>query len=408
MGNWLLRARQVLTGTDDEPIADGAVRVRGRVIAEVGPARTLGQEPGEEVMAFPEGTLLPGLIDCHEHLNGHDRYAIGDASVDAPDTMLTLVGAYHTRRLLNIGVTTARTVGAQGQIDFVIRRAIREGYIEGPRLFCAGQNLIMTGGHGVAAGIEVDGPDEARKAARKQIKAGADLIKMMASGGVGITREGEEPSQPELTVAEMAAAVEAAHSAGIRTTAHADGVPGIRHALEAGIDCIEHGIFLGPDEAKFMAEHDVALVPTLSTMQGIYEHGLEYGMPESWIPIARDILEPHRASFQAALDAGVLFATGTDGFGDIVDEMQLFTSFGLSPYRAIQAATRDAALVLSPRPSFGVLETGKSADVIAVAGDPLQSLDQLRQIRFVMLQGMVKRTPEEMDAVAAREQLACC
>jgi imidazolonepropionase-like amidohydrolase len=206
----------------------------------------------------------------------------------------------------------------------------------------------------------------------------------------------------------MAAAVEAAHSAGIRTTAHADGVPGIRHALEAGIDCIEHGIFLGPDEARFMAEHDIALVPTLSTMQGIYEHGVEYGMPESWIPIARDILEPHRASFQAALDAGVLFATGTDGFGDIVDEMQLFTTFGLSAYRAIQAATRDAALVLSPRPNFGVLETGKSADVVAVAGDPLESLDHLRQIRFVMLQGVVKRTPEEMDAVAARERLACC
>ena len=162
---------------------------------------------------------------------------------------------------------------------------------------------------------------------------------MMASGGFGITQEGEVPSQPELTVAEMAAAVDAAHNAGLRTTAHADGVPGIRHALEAGIDCIEHGIFLGPDEARFMAQHDVALVPTLSTMQGIYEHGLEYSMPESWIPIARDILEPHRASFQAALDAGVLCATGTDGFGDIVDEMQLFTTFGLSSYRAIQAAT---------------------------------------------------------------------
>ncbi|MCC7023962.1 MAG: amidohydrolase family protein, partial [Thermomicrobiales bacterium] len=264
----------------------------------------------------------------------------------------------------------------------------------------------MTGGHGVAAGIEVDGPDEARKAARQQIKAGADLIKMMASGGVGITREGEEPSQPELTVAEMAAAVDAAHNAGLRTTAHADGVPGIRNALEAGIDCIEHGIFLGPDEARFMADHNVALVPTLSTMQGIYEHGLEYGMPASWIPMAHDILEPHRASFQAALDAGVLFATGTDGFGDLIDEIIAFASFGLSPYRAIQAATRDAALVISPHPQFGILEPGKSADIIAVAGDPLQSLDQLRQVRFVMLEGAVKRTAEELDAVAARERLS--
>ena len=408
MGNWLLRASQVLSGSDDGPIAKGAVRVRGGMIEEVGPAEMLGQKPEEQVLEFPDGTLLPGLIDCHEHLNGHDRYAIGDASVDASDTMLALVGVFHTRRLLNSGITTARVVGAEGQIDLVIRRAIREGYIEGPRLFCAGRNLIMTGGHGIAAGIEVDGPDEARKAARQQIKAGADLIKMMASGGVGITREGEEPTQPELTVAEMAAAVEAAHNAGIRTTAHADGVPGIRNALEAGIDCIEHGIFLGPAEARYMAEHNVALVPTLSTMQGIFEHGVDYGMPESWIPIARDILEPHRASFQAALDAGVLFATGTDGFGDIVDEMQIFTSFGLSPYRAIQAASRDAALIISPHPNFGVLAPGMSADIIAVAGDPLQSLERLRQVRFVMLQGAVKRTPEEFDAMAAREQLSCC
>jgi imidazolonepropionase-like amidohydrolase len=263
----------------------------------------------------------------------------------------------------------------------------------------------MTGGHGQAAGIEVDGPDEARKAARKQIKAGADFIKMMASGGVGITREGEEPTQPEMTVEEMAAAIGAAHSAGLRTAAHADGVPGIRNALEAGIDCIEHGIYLGPDEARFMAEHGVALVPTLSTMQGIYEHGLEYGMPESWIPIACDILEPHRQSFQAALDAGVHFATGTDGFGEMVDEMKLFTTFGLSPYRAIQAATRDAALVISPHPDFGVLAPGRSADIIAVEGNPLESLDQLRQVRSVMLAGKFKRTPQELEAVAARERL---
>jgi imidazolonepropionase-like amidohydrolase len=405
MGNWLLRASQVLTGDDDNPIRDGAVRVRDGRIEAVGAASALGNEPGEEVLEFPDGTLLPGLIDCHEHLNGHDRYAIGDASVDASDVMMALVATYHTRRLIKSGVTTARIIGSQGQIDLTVRRAIREGYVEGPRLFCAGQNLIMTGGHGQAAGIEVDGPDEARKAARKQIKAGADFIKMMASGGVGITREGEEPTQPEMTVEEMAAAIGAAHSAGLRTAAHADGVPGIRNALEAGIDCIEHGIYLGPDEARFMAEHGVALVPTLSTMQGIYEHGLEYGMPESWIPIACDILEPHRQSFQAALDAGVHFATGTDGFGEMVDEMKLFTTFGLSPYRAIQAATRDAALVISPHPDFGVLAPGKSADIIAVEGNPLESLDQLRQVRLVMLAGKFKRTPQELEAVAARERL---
>jgi len=406
MGNWLLRAGQILTGEDAAPIADGAIRIRDNAIVEVGPASQLGTQADEQTWDFPDGTLLPGLIDCHEHLNGHDKYAIGDDSVDAPDTILTLVAAHHCRRLINSGVTTTRIVGSQGQLDFMVRRAIKEGYIEGPRLFCAGQPIIMTGGHGQSAGIEVDGPDEARKAARKQIKAGADLIKMMASGGVGITREGEEPSQPELTVPEMAAAIDAAHFAGLRTTAHADGVPGIRNALEAGIDCIEHGIYMGPHEAKIMAERGVALVPTLSTMQGIYEHGIEYGMPESWIPMARDILEPHRESFQAALDAGVLYATGTDGFGDMIDEIKLFTTFGIAPYRAIQAATRDAAKVITAHPSFGSVSPGKSADIIAVAGDPLASLDRLRQVQFVMLQGTIMRTPDEFAAIAAREAVA--
>ena len=138
MGSWLLRASQVLTGDDDPPIKDGAVRVREGKIEAVGTASELGSQSDERVFEFPDGTLLPGLIDCHEHLNGHDKYAIGDASVDASDVMLALVATYHTRRLLNSGVTTSRIIGSQGQIDLLVRRAIREGYVEGPRLFCAG------------------------------------------------------------------------------------------------------------------------------------------------------------------------------------------------------------------------------------------------------------------------------
>lgn len=241
------------------------------------------------------------------------------------------------------------------------------------------------------SGIEVDGADEARKAVRLQMKAGADFIKIVASGGVGITRPGEEPSQPELTVEEMSAAVDAAHSAGKRVTAHADGVPGIQNAIDAGVDCIEHGIYLTRAQAEQMAERGIALVPTLSTMVGIYERGIEYGMPGSWIPIAEAVLEPHRESFQNALDAGVHFATGTDGFGDIVEEIRLFTTFGLDNHRAIQAATRDAALVCSPRPDFGTLEPGKTADLLAVTGDPLQAVEALRRVRLVTVDGMVVR-----------------
>ena len=388
----LLRAPLVLTALDMEPIRDGAVRVRGGEIVAVDTASRLGVEDGERSWDFPDGTLLPGLIDAHEHLSGHDRYAIGDPSVQESDMMYALVGTFHCRRLLDEGITTVRIPGAPGGIDFMIRRAIREGYVEGPRLICAGRNLSMTGGHGSEVGVGIDGPIEARKMAREQLKAGADFLKLVASGGVGITREGEEPSQPELTVEEMRAAVEVMHYAGRRATAHADGVPGISNALEAGVDCLEHGIYMTAAHAHYMAEHGVALVPTLSTMHGIYEHGVEYGMPESSIPIAEAILEPHRQSFQHALDAGVLFAAGTDGFGELVTEIELFATFGMSPYRAIQAATRDAALVIGPDARYGALEAGRSADVIAVEGDPLESLGQLRQVRFVMAEGVVRRS----------------
>ena len=388
MSEKLLRGRQVLTGGDEPPIPNGGIRVRGSKIVAVGPADDI-REPEDEVFDFGEATLLPGLIDCHEHLSGHDRYAIGDPSVVEPAMMYALVGTYHARRLVKIGVTTARIPGAPGHIDLMIRRGIQEGYLLGPKMVCAGELIVMTGGHGSMWGAEVDGPWEARKAARAQLKAGADFVKIVASGGVGITRVGERPSQPELSVVEMAAAADAVHSADRRITAHADGVPGISNALEAGVDCIEHGIYLNDDHAKFMADNGVALVPTLSTMQGIYHHGLEYGMPEIWIPIAEAILEPHLESFRHALDAGVRFATGTDGFGDIVDEMILFTTFGLSNYRALQSATRDAALVISPHPDFGVLEAGMAADVIAVDGDPMDDLEVLRSVRFVMIDGEV-------------------
>jgi len=394
MSDQIIVGSQVLTARDEPPIANGAVRVSGSTIVEVGPFDAAEVTPDDLVIDLGDVTLLPGLIDCHEHLSGHDRYAIGDASVSEPDAMYALVGTYHTRRLLDIGVTTARIPGAPGHIDLLIRRAIKEGYVEGPRLVCAGRPITMTGGHGSTSGVEIDGPTEARRAARSQLKAGADFLKIIASGGVGITRIGEQPSQPELTVEEMAPAIDAAHSADRRVTAHADGVPGIESALRAGVDCIEHGIYLNKAQANFMAENGVALVPTLSTMEGIYRHGIEYGMPKSWIPIAEAILEPHRVSFQNALDAGVHFATGTDGFGDIIDEMIAFTTFGLDNYRAIQSATRDAALIISEHPPFGTLEPGQAADIIAVAGDPLLDLEVLRSVSFVMLGGNVVRSSQ--------------
>jgi imidazolonepropionase-like amidohydrolase len=304
----------------------------------------------------------------------------------------TIVLVHYARQALRKGITTVRITGAPAHIDIDLREAIAEGLAVGPRLVCAGQSIGMTGGHGYMWSCEVDGPYEAMKAARTQIKAGADFLKVKASGGVGITREGEEPTQPEMTVEEMRAVTEVAHAAGLPVAAHADGIPGIRNALAAGVDCLEHGIFLGPAEAEEMARRGVALVPTLSTMRGIAFRAKELGLPASWVPIAENVLEPHMDSFRAALKAGVLFAAGTDQFGELVEEMQIFVEAGLTPYRAIQAATRDAARLMRLEKKIGTLEPRHQADLIAVPGDPLEDLAVLRQPVLVMRNGIVWHT----------------
>jgi imidazolonepropionase-like amidohydrolase len=386
----VLLGSMVLTGADEPPLAGGAVRVRdGRIAAVLRDYGRAAREDGDEVLDVRPGVLVPGLIDLHEHLNGDGKYSIGDDSIRPSEGTWAIVAAHYARQCLGRGITTVRTVGTPHHIDIALRRLIAEGLAVGPRLACAGQKLAMTGGHGSAKSRVVDGPHEAMKAVREQVKAGADLIKLTASGGVGITREGEEPTQPEMTVEEMRAACEVAHHAGLRVTVHADGVPGIRNSIAAGVDCIEHGIFLRAEEAREMARRGVALVPTLSTMHGIAFRGRALGMPESWIPIALDILEPHQDSFRAALEAGVLFGAGTDGFGEMVAELQMFVKAGVSPYRALQAATRDAARIIGWERRLGTLEPGRLADLLAVPGNPLEDLTVLRAPRLVMRDGVV-------------------
>ena len=385
----LLSAPRVITATDDPPLDDGAVLVQEGRITAVGPRGELARTADAHEYHFRDATLLPGLIDCHEHVAGNGRFSTGTTALEEPDAMWAVVFAHYCRWNLAKGVTTLRVPGARHAVDLVVRRAIQEGHAEGPRLVCAGEAIGMTGGHQGAFGLEADGPWGCAQAARRQFALGADFIKAMASGGISAASPGERPTHAQLTVEEMRAIVEVAHARDKRVTTHADGVEGISNALEAGVDCIEHGIYLTEEHARFMAEHGVAVVPTLDCMIGIVHHGSELGLEPSWIDVADELLDVHRRSFQAALDAGVLFATGTDSYGDIVSEIAEFTTYGISRYRAIQAATRDAAAVIGPSADYGTLEPGKSADVIAVEGDPLDAVEQLRQVRMVMSAGDV-------------------
>jgi imidazolonepropionase-like amidohydrolase len=378
---------QVITGTDDPPIAIGRVLVDGEVIVAVGPPESVSVPEGAVVIDCTGRTVLPGLIDCHEHLLGRTRFGEGVDALDDPDGTWALVFAHFARDCLARGITTVRVPGTHNAIDLAARRAFDEGFLEAPRLVCAGEAITMTGGHGAGAGVEVDGPDECLRATRRQLALGADFIKVMASGGVGTVRVGEDPTHPELTVEELRAVVVAAESARKYVTAHADGVEGIQRALDAGVHCIEHGIYLTPSQAGQMAEAGARLVPTLSTMVNIARRGEEWQLPPEWSRIAESILEIHRESFRNALDAGVLFATGTDGYGDLVDEIVEFTTYGLSAQRALQAATRDAAQIAVPGANFGVLAPGFAADVIVVDGDPLADLRALRAVTAVMRGG---------------------
>jgi imidazolonepropionase-like amidohydrolase len=349
------------------------------------------------------------LIDLHDHLLGDGKYSIGDDSVRAPEATWAIVTAYYARRALMRGITTVRVIGVPFNVDIALREAIAEGMAVGPRLVCAGQKIQMTGGHGFGHGREADGPYEVAKATRDQIKAGANFIKLTASGGVGTTREGEHPLQTEMTVEEMRAAASVAHAAGLRVTAHADGVPAVQNCIEAGLDCVEHGIFMRRAEAEEMARRGMALVPTLATMRGIVLRGKALGVPSRWIPIAESVIEPHMASFRAALEAGVLCGAGTDGFCDLVEELQVFVEAGLTRYRAIQAATSDAARLMGWQQRIGLIEPGYEADMIAVFGNPLEDLGALRHLALVMRGGTIWHSsqPDHAPLIAFPGRLEC-
>lgn len=389
----------IITGFPDTKSGAATITIENGFIktVEIGHQKP---EPESRFYDFSNFTVLPGLIDLHEHLNGNDKYSFSDGTIDPSDATWALVLARQARRVLAKGVTTVRVVGAPNHVDLDLRRAISEGIVVGPRMICAGQPLTMTGGHGWFMGLEVDGTVEAARAARQQVKAGADWIKLMASGGVGITREGEEPTQPQMTTEEMRAAVEVAHFAGIKATAHADGIPGIRNALEAGIDCIEHGIFMGKDEAEFMVKNDVVLIPTVSTMHGIAYRADELGLPRAWVPVALSTLEPHAESLREAIKVGVRIGAGTDGFGNIIEEITMIRDAGMDTWDALGTATWGAADILGMGKKIGRIAPRFAADLIALNSSPLEDFNVLREPAAVIFGGKVWESPNNPDVFA--------
>ncbi|MGI6358199.1 MAG: amidohydrolase family protein [Bacillota bacterium] len=366
-----------------------AVVLEENRVKEVLPIEQLPAEHAMTVIDAEGCTVLPGLIDCHVHITSSGD---ADSSREAgePDALLALRGAKNSRTLLKAGFTTVRNMGTRNCIDISIKQAIDRGYVTGPRIITSGQMLTMTGGHGWMSGRQVDGADDARKGAREQLRAGAEVIKIMATGGV--MTPGVEPGSPQLTIEEMRAAVEEAHKAGRKTATHAQGTTGIKNAVLAGLDSIEHGIFLDDEVIQMMIDRGVALVPTLVAPYHIVKGGVEAGIPAYAVEKANRVFEAHRASFARALAAGVAIAFGTDCGtplnrpGSNALELQMMVEYGMSPAQALAAATSVAAQVCDRADQIGSISAGKYADILIVKGNVLDDVKLLQdQQNFVAI-----------------------
>ncbi|WP_314505381.1 amidohydrolase family protein [uncultured Microbacterium sp.] len=393
-GDAVLTNLRLVDGIDPAPQEGRAIVIREGVISAIVPEA----DAGAEAIGLGGAFVMPGLINMHTHFSLSLPGPGGDAVSALDDHELTLYMADGARRTLLSGVTTVRCVAEKGGADFALRRAIEAGHVPGPRIFTAGRGLCCTGGHGHDTDdtLECDGADAFAHGVRSQIKAGADLIKLMISGG--IAGEHEQITTPQLTRAEMGAAISTAHAWGRKVTAHAGPAAIIAEAVELGLDCVEHGYELTPDVAALMAERGVALVPTLVvTRAGAFFDDL--GVPSWMQERSLDAGPRHLQSYRYALDAGVEVLLGSDmppfwdfeGTSAVVRELEHMQAGGLAASEVLAAATAAPARWLDAGDRVGTLQPGRFADLIVMPGDPTADTSALRGIEFVMKGGVVVR-----------------
>ncbi|MDC0718191.1 metal-dependent hydrolase family protein [Nannocystis bainbridge] len=405
----LLRNARLIDGSGGAPQLGVDILLKAGRIAEIG--KGLAAPAGAAVIDLGGRTLLPGLIDAHTHLLGHMPASHAEAvmlEVQESDADLALRGVAHARATLLAGFTTVRDVGGTFAIRS-LRDAIAAGRIAGPRIVAANHAIGITGGHcddtnglrpevfggppDFRAGI-ADGPDDVRKAVRHQIKLGADVIKVCATGGV--LSSGDGVGDPQLTPAELTAIVDEAARAGRKVAAHAHGTEGIKDAVRAGVHSIEHGSLLDADAIALMKKKGTFLVPTVYVGR-VVEQAAETGKlaPDSAAK-ARFIAPRMRDSFARAVKAGVKIAFGTDAgvfpHGDNAREFAVMVDLGMAPKDAIVAATRSAAELLGLR-DLGQVKPGFIADLLVVDGDPLTDIRVLERPALVVQGGRPVRPP---------------
>ncbi|WP_368653723.1 amidohydrolase family protein [Ornithinibacillus sp. 4-3] len=336
-------------------------------------------------------TCLPGLIDAHVHLNSDGEPDSMKQKAEDNEATGALRALVNSNKHIQAGVVTVRNAGSKYNIDISLRNAINEGIVKGPRILASGYPIVMTGGHCHSWAMEADGVDEVRKAARKQLKAGADFLKFMATGG-GLT-PGVKSGASQLSKEEMKAGCQEAENTGRTTAAHAQGNEGIKNAIRAGITTIEHGVELDDEAIELMLENGTYLVATLAAPHNIVKHGVEAGIPEYAVQKNKEAIVPHQASFQKAYSAGVKIAAGTDAgtpfnyHGDFATELELMAKLGMSIREVITAATYTAAEALRIEKETGSLEVGKCSDLILLKGDPEEDISAFRKVEYVFRNG---------------------
>jgi imidazolonepropionase-like amidohydrolase len=386
------------------------------MITAVGPAASVQVPANARTIDLGDVTLLPGFIDAHTHLIGR---VLGDpAGENAPfrdfESFAAILSVRHARDTLMAGFTTIRNVGAMGKFDdMALRKAIDEGWTPGPRMMSAGHAIGIRGGHcdengfrpglfdpGIEDGV-ADGPEQIRAAVRYQIKYGADVIKTCATGGV--LSEGDAVGATQYSYEELKALVDEANKLERKVAAHAHGTEGIKLAVRAGVSSIEHGSFLDEEGARMMKERGTFLVPTLSASEAV-ERAAKTGVlkglrAEKALAAAAAV----RHAIKLAVANKVQIALGTDAgvvpHGSNAHEFVLMVEWGgMSRMDAIVAGTSSAARLLGWDKKVGSLTTGKWADIVAVSGDPLQDIENMQKVVFVMKNGVIYRQQQQMNA----------
>jgi imidazolonepropionase-like amidohydrolase len=401
----LIKAGHLFDARSGQMLSNQAILIEGDWIKEVGSAATVVPHAASaRTIDLSSATVLPGLIDAHNHVLGNPKDLSPIAGLRMSSAQATLWGVRNLRIWLDKGFTTVRdaceTDRFYGQI--ALRNSIQQGLIPGPRLIVAGQCLSVTGGHGDADQLAVDEEmprrpnladtvDEVASATRRDIKYGADWIKLMATGGVMDTLS--DFRVQELSQEQMAKAVEVAHRANKKVMAHAHGTEGIKAAVRAGVDSIEHGSLLDDEGAQLMVQKGTWLVPTIDVELRTLEMGASFGVEPVMMAKEKEVVRLKRAGFEKALKYHVKIAFGVDDDPDyLTREFDAMVAWGMKPVEALQAATIHASQLLGISDQVGAIEAGKSADLIAVSGDPLSDIKAINNVVLVMKGGEVVRS----------------